>query len=272
MQTGRLRKVNRSLTEGRKRFFDRFAEIQSGESCARFQPMLSAAADGEASNEERRLLEAHLRACHSCRALLRGYRAVPARLAELLPPTILAPALQRDGWWSRLSEEIVGGVGDRVAAVGQKIQQLGEAFSAQKATAVVASTAAIAGGAVVQERSLERRGEREHHRAGHARAWRASESETAPVPATQPPAVGRDEEGAARPPSLGEDESVRSRDEVTPAAEAASVEEFLPDASAPAASPTPPASAAPNSPPPSKSGAPESSHERSSAPAAEFGP
>src|SRR5438093_6498444 len=140
-------KVNRSLTEGRKRFFDRFAEIQSGESCARFQPMLSAAADGEASNEERRLLEAHLRACHSCRALLRGYRAVPARLAELLPPTILAPALQRDGWWSRLSEEIVGGVGDRVAAVGQKIQQLGEAFSAQKATAVVASTAAIAGGA-----------------------------------------------------------------------------------------------------------------------------
>src|SRR5438093_626235 len=136
-------KVNLSLTEGRRRFFDRFSQIESGERCMRFAPLLSAASDGEASAEEEHSLSTHLRGCSSCRAMLRDYRTLPTRLAELLPPTLLAPFAHRGGVWSRLWESIVIGTGDRATAVGHKAQQVGEALSAQKAAAVVASTAAI---------------------------------------------------------------------------------------------------------------------------------
>ena len=264
-------KVNRSLTEGRKRFFGRFAEIQSGELCAHLRPMLSAASDGEASSEERRLLQAHLRACHSCRALLRGYRAIPARLAELVPPAIV-PALERESWWSRLSAEIIGGAGDRITAAGHKLQQLGEAFSAQKATAVVASTAAFAGGAVVHERSIERHGKSGHSRAGHMRALRASERETPVAPVGQPLDVSKEEAAVplADPPSA---DDPRSHSEVTPAAEASSIDEFLPEASAPAAPPERRASAPPaDSQPPAEADAPADSQSKPSTVTAEFGP
>jgi RNA polymerase sigma factor (sigma-70 family) len=62
-------KVNRSLTEGRKRFFARFGQIESGQRCERFAPLLSAASDGEASGDDQRLLRAHLRSCYACRAV-----------------------------------------------------------------------------------------------------------------------------------------------------------------------------------------------------------
>jgi hypothetical protein len=153
--------VNRSLTEGRKRFFDRFAQIESGEHCEGFRPLVSAACDGEASSEDERRLSTHLRGCQSCRAAVRAYRAAPGRLAELLPPALLAPLLaQRGGWWSRLYESLVVGTGDRAGALGYKLQQAGDLLSAQKATAVVASTAAIAGGTAVHKG-----GSQEHPRA-----------------------------------------------------------------------------------------------------------
>jgi RNA polymerase sigma factor (sigma-70 family) len=49
-------KVNRSLSEGRKRFFDHFAQIESGQRCGRFRSLLSAASDGEATPDEQRRL------------------------------------------------------------------------------------------------------------------------------------------------------------------------------------------------------------------------
>ena len=50
-------KVNRSLTEGRRRFFERFGEIAAGTACRRFQPLLSAACDGHAGADDERLLQ-----------------------------------------------------------------------------------------------------------------------------------------------------------------------------------------------------------------------
>jgi RNA polymerase sigma factor (sigma-70 family) len=151
-------KVNRSLTEGRKRFFDRFAQIESGERCGSFRSLLSAAGDGEATAEDQRLLRAHLRSCAGCRAALRDYRTLPARLAELLPPAVLLPGFQKEGWWSRLHDTVAVWTADRGAAIEQKLQQAGEALGAQKATAVVASTAALTGGAVAHERAFPDRG------------------------------------------------------------------------------------------------------------------
>ena len=42
-------KVNRCLTEGRRSFLSRYANIESGAECARWLPVLSAMVDGEAS-------------------------------------------------------------------------------------------------------------------------------------------------------------------------------------------------------------------------------
>ena len=149
-------KVNRSISEGRKRLFERFAQLESGKLCVRFQTLLSTASDGEAGPDDERLLKAHLRACGGCRAALRDYRTIPARVAELLPPAALLPALERESWWTRLHDSLAFWVADRSGAIGHKLQQVGDAVSAQKATAVVASTAALTGGAVVGERVVEK--------------------------------------------------------------------------------------------------------------------
>jgi RNA polymerase sigma factor (sigma-70 family) len=194
-------KVNRSLTEGRRRFFDRFAQIQSGEHCERFRPLLSAASDGEvrrprdenATPAQEHELKEHLERCHSCRAVLRGYRSVPGRLAQLLPPAAVLPALERGGLWSRLHDAIVGGAGDRTAALGVKLQQAGELVTTQKAAtqkavAVVASSAAIAGGAAVQEHALDRHRHQSGSLSQSVGAERPPTDRTATVPEqVQPP-------------------------------------------------------------------------------------
>ena len=139
-------KVNRSLTEGRRRFFERFGEIAAGTACKRYQPLLSVACDGLAGADDQRLLKAHLVSCSGCRAALREYRSAPVRIAELLPPAIVLPLLDRASVWSRISDWFAVTAGDRATAIGTKLQQGAEVVSAQKAAAVVASTAAIAGG------------------------------------------------------------------------------------------------------------------------------
>jgi DNA-directed RNA polymerase specialized sigma24 family protein len=181
-------KVNRSLTEGRKRFFARFDQIESGERCERFAPLLSAASDGEASADDERRLRAHLRGCHTCRAVLRGYRGVPARLAQLLPPTALMPGMQKDGWWSRVYESLLVSTGDRAAAVGYKLQHSGELVAAKKTAAVVASTAALAGGAAVQEGASDRRPADRRTETAAQNSPPAREPVSAPTPSYEPQA------------------------------------------------------------------------------------
>jgi hypothetical protein len=77
---------------------------------------------------------------------------------------VLLPALHGEGWWSRLHDSVVVWIGERGMAIGHKLQQTGEALSAQKATAVVASTAALTGGAVVNQRAV---GDHASHRQEH---------------------------------------------------------------------------------------------------------
>src|SRR5688572_30043159 len=85
-------KVNRLLTEGRQAFLRRVSGIERGTECARYEPLLSALADGEASAEQLAILRPHMRTCLSCRARLREFRATPQRVAALVPPLALAAA------------------------------------------------------------------------------------------------------------------------------------------------------------------------------------
>jgi RNA polymerase sigma factor (sigma-70 family) len=78
-------KINRCLAEGRERFRSLVSRSEDGRRCAEMRPLISAFCDGEARSEEVTELREHLRACASCRATLRTYRAAPAAAAALAP-------------------------------------------------------------------------------------------------------------------------------------------------------------------------------------------
>jgi RNA polymerase sigma factor (sigma-70 family) len=78
-------KINRSLAEGRERFRSLLSRGQDGSRCREMRPLLSAFCDGEAGAEEVTTLREHLRACGTCRATLRAYRAAPGAAAALAP-------------------------------------------------------------------------------------------------------------------------------------------------------------------------------------------
>ena len=85
-------KVNRAITEGRRRFLEVFRAIESGDACERFAGTLAALAGGTASSAEIIEIRPHLRHCMACRATVRELHM--SRLQELqlwLPGVLLAP-------------------------------------------------------------------------------------------------------------------------------------------------------------------------------------
>jgi len=86
-------KINRCLAEGRERFRRFLARSENGGRCAEMSPLLSAFCDGEASAEQTAAVREHLRACVSCRATLRAYRATPRAVAALAPALPLSRSL-----------------------------------------------------------------------------------------------------------------------------------------------------------------------------------
>jgi RNA polymerase sigma factor (sigma-70 family) len=86
-------KVNRCLAEGRERFRKLLSRSEDGSRCEEMGSLLSAFCDGESSAEEAATLREHLRACTSCRATLRAYRAAPRAVAALAPALPVARSL-----------------------------------------------------------------------------------------------------------------------------------------------------------------------------------
>jgi RNA polymerase sigma factor (sigma-70 family) len=82
-------KTNRCLTEGRKSFFEFYAEIEAGEACERVAPALPSLARGAAGTSTVLALRPHLRHCAGCRASVRQLhrRGGPAdgRFAPAVP-------------------------------------------------------------------------------------------------------------------------------------------------------------------------------------------
>ncbi len=150
-------KVNRLLTEGRRSFLRRVSGIQRGAECARYEPLLSALADGEASAEELARLRPHMQTCLSCRAALREFRAMPERVASVVPP---AAYLVSDGSGPlrTLFESIVGVAQHKTAAMGDRLQAAAELATGQKLAAVAASAAALAGGGTAIDELAYHRG------------------------------------------------------------------------------------------------------------------
>jgi DNA-directed RNA polymerase specialized sigma24 family protein len=89
-------KVNRAITEGRRRFMRAYAAIDSGEECERFAPVLAALAAGTASSADLVEVRPHLRHCTACRATVRElHSARPRRVRIFVPLFALASAVLR---------------------------------------------------------------------------------------------------------------------------------------------------------------------------------
>src|SRR6266540_6909939 len=166
-------KVNRLLTEGRRAFLRRVSGIQRGAECARYEPLLSTLADGEATAEDLALLRPHMRTCLSCRAALREFR-VPDRVASVVPSAALAA--DGGGPLRSLLESVVGAAQHKTAAMGERLHAAAELATGQKLAAMAASAAALAGGGTAIDEF-----------ANHERAARAAQVAPAPQPAPAPP-------------------------------------------------------------------------------------
>jgi putative zinc finger protein len=141
---GRNTKVNRLLTEGRRAFLRRVSGIQRGADCARYEPLLSALADGEASAQDLARLRPHMQTCLSCRAALREFRAAPDRVASVVPAAALAA--DTGGPLRNLLEPLTGAAQHKAAAMGERLHAAAELATGQKLAAMAASAAALAGG------------------------------------------------------------------------------------------------------------------------------
>jgi RNA polymerase sigma factor (sigma-70 family) len=170
-------KVNRCLTEGRKSFLERFEGIEAGAECARWQPVLSAIIDGEATAAQITDARPHLRNCPACRATLRGMDRSRRPLAAVLPVGLVGAA----GKLSGLVERVLPGADSPAAATGGA-GVLG-AGGAKLAALLAAGAAATAGGGLVVAQ------ESHHPVAAHEAASRPAATTARPVSAAAGTAV-----------------------------------------------------------------------------------
>jgi RNA polymerase sigma factor (sigma-70 family) len=182
-------KVNRCLTEGRKSFLERFEGIEAGAECERWQPVLSAMIDGEATAAQITDARPHLRNCPACRATLRGMDRSRRPLAAVLPVGLVGAA----GKLSSLVERVLPGADGPTAATGGA-GVLG-AGGAKLAALLAAGAAATAGGGLVVAQ------ESHHHVAAHEAASRPAATPRRPVSAVSARAVAPPSASTVPPPS-----------------------------------------------------------------------
>ena len=160
-------RTNRSVTEGRRALLDRLGAIESGAECARWLPLLSALADGEATASQVAELRPHLRSCHGCRATLRDVHAAPQQVALLVPPAVVDAALHgSSGSVPSHVEVALHAIVERATLLAARVHGAFEALPGAKLAAVAASTAAIAGGGVALEQATTSTRHEAHAAAG----------------------------------------------------------------------------------------------------------
>ena len=120
-------KVNRCITEGRKRFLRLYEELETGAECERLAPVLASLAAGEASAEELLDIRPHLRNCPGCRATVRTLHASRlGRITALLPLGAVVEPVR--GLFERLRGPRGSSADAGELHPMQKSEQLDEAF------------------------------------------------------------------------------------------------------------------------------------------------
>lgn len=213
-------KVNRCLTEGRRSFLARYADIESGAECERWLPVVSAMVDGEATAEQLMELRPHLRNCPGCRATLRALQDSSQPLQAVFPIPLAVTALGAGdhvaNLFTRVYEVVAGGLHDRAVTSFTKAQAVVEATAAGKAAAIAGAAAAVAGGgyATVERSMVEARVEK----AMPARVEKVlPPARTDPLPKARGPGrVRKAPDTASKPPARTEFEPTHARGTPSP--------------------------------------------------------
>lgn len=196
MPSCRHTKVNRCLSEGRRSFLQRYAEIESGAECERWLPVISAVVDGEATPAQMVEVRPHLRNCPGCRSTLRALHESSEPLSVILPIPFVVVATPNAGEHVsnvliRLYEMVAGGIHDRAAATLIKTQQVVEATAAGKAAAIAGAAAAVAGGGVATVDLTTDRARAPANKPVVAKPLPPAETAASATPAALPPRVRR---------------------------------------------------------------------------------
>lgn len=146
-----LRKVERSVLEGRAGLQRWEVRLASGEACRRLDGAIWRVAGGQAAPKEQRAVSRHVRHCGVCRATLRDRRQSNEWLAALVPVALLGGQAMAGApdptpmfpWWERVAEGATVRVGTMVHMAmelpGTALAKVG----AGTAAAVVAGAAAL---------------------------------------------------------------------------------------------------------------------------------
>ncbi len=89
-------KVNRAVTEGRRRFINAYNGIEAGEECERFEPIVQALSAGSATTAQVLQIRPHLRHCNACRATVRELHVSRLRRASLFSPIFALTSLKHE--------------------------------------------------------------------------------------------------------------------------------------------------------------------------------
>ena len=146
-----LRKVERSVLEGRKGLAAWEVRLTSGEACERLDPAIARVASGEASAKEQRSVSRHTAHCGPCRALLRSRRESNEWLVALVPVALLGghvlsgtpdptPAI---AWWERVADGATVRMGSAVQMAMDLPTSAFAKVSAGTAALVVAGATAL---------------------------------------------------------------------------------------------------------------------------------
>ena len=146
-----LRKVERSVLEGRKGLAAWEVRLMSGEACERLDTVIARVALGEASSKDRRAVSRHVRHCGHCRALLRRRRESNEWLAGLVPLALLASGALSGGadptpaiaWWDRVADGATVRMGNAVQMAMDLPATAIAKVGAGTAAAVVAGAAGL---------------------------------------------------------------------------------------------------------------------------------
>ena len=148
-----LRKVERSVLEGRARLAAWEVRLASGEACERLDPLIDRVAAGQATAKEAQVVSRHVRHCGHCRAVLRDRRESNEWLAGLVPVALLSgqafagapdptPVI---AWWERVS----GGATVRMGTMVQMAMDLPSSALAKVGAGTAALAVAGAAGAPI---------------------------------------------------------------------------------------------------------------------------
>ena len=146
-----LRKVERSVLEGRAGLARWEVRLASGEACSRLDAAIWRVAGCQATPKEQRAVSRHVKHCGACRATLRDRRQSNEWLAALVPVALIGGQVMAGApdptpmfpWWERVAEGATVRVGTMVHMAmelpGTALAKVG----AGTAAAVVAGAAAL---------------------------------------------------------------------------------------------------------------------------------